>query len=101
MRTIKQNGKKYQVKENKDWKEDFNKDFQAGDFVAKEIVDYFLIVLPPRNACPGYLQVGEPYNHVPDGSGRCRATYNTFTEEAAGIWKYCGHCFAGETEHRG
>ena len=38
-----------------------------------------------------------------DQEGRYRATYNTFTftGEAPNVWKYCGHCFAGEMKHRG
>lgn len=103
MKTVKIDKREYQVKEQSDWKEDFNKDFRPGDYVDQEIVDYFRDVLPPRSMAPGYLQVGEPYNHVPDKDGRYRATYNTFTaiSHAEGVWHYCGHCFAGEIQNRG
>ncbi len=101
MKTIRIDNKDYQVKDQSDWKGDFNEDFKPGDYVDQEIVDYFRDVLPPRSMAPGYLQVGEPYSHVPDQDGRYRATYNTFTKSAPGVWKYWGHCIAGETEHRG
>lgn len=101
MKTVNIDGYEYQVKDQSDWLEDFNKDFQPGDYVDQEIVDYFRDVLPPRNMSAGYLQVGEPYSHVPDQDGRYRATYNTFTKSAPGVWLYCGHCFAGERKHRG
>ena len=100
MKTITKDGVDYKVKEQTDWVGDFNADFQPGDYVAQDIVDYFRDVLPPGSMWPGYLQVGEPYSHAPDGAGKYRATYNTFVDVAAGVWKYCGHCFAGETEHR-
>ena len=101
MKIINYEGRDYQVKDQSDWTDDFNKDFEPGDYVDQEIVDYFRDVLPPRSMAPGYLQVGEPYSHVPDQEGRYRATYNTFKKSAPGVWKYCGHCFAGGTEHRG
>ena len=100
MKTIKIDDREYKIKEQSDWKADFNEDFQPGDFVDQDIVDYFRDVLPPRSMGPGYLQVGEPYSHEPDKDGKYRATYNTFTNAAPGVWKYHGHCFAGETEHR-
>lgn len=101
MKTVKVDNREFQVKEMSDWRDDFNKDFNPGDYVTQEIADYFLVILPPRSMAPGYLQVGEPYNHTPDQEGKYRATYNTFTKEAPGVWKYCGHCFAGEMKHRG
>ncbi len=101
MKTINYEGKDYQVKDQSDWTDDFNKNFEPGDYVDQEIVDYFRDVLPPKRMGIGYLQVGEPYNHVPDKEGKYRATYNTFKQVAPAIWKYCGHCFAGEMEYRG
>lgn len=101
MKTVKIDNREIQVKEQSDWKGDFNEDFKPGDYVDQEIVDYFRDVLPPRSMGPGYLQVGEPYSHIPDKEGRYRATYNTFKKSAPGVWKYCGHCFAGGTKHRG
>ncbi len=101
MITLRIEDKEFQVKDQSDWKGDFNEDFKPGDYVDQEIIDYFRDVLPPRSMGPGYLQVGEPYSHVPAQDGKYRPTYNTFIDEARGIWKYCGHCFAGETEHRG
>ncbi len=99
MKVIDYEGTTYNVKEMSDWKADFDKDFNPGEYVEQEIVDYFRDVLPPRNMWPGYLQVGEPYSHAPDQDGQYRATYNTFVDVAPGIWKYLGHCFAGQQEH--
>ena len=101
MKTVKIEDREYKVKDQSDWCGDFNEDFKPGEYVDQEIVDYFRDVLPPRSMAPGYLQVGEPYNHMPDQEGKYRATYNTFTSAALGVWKYCGHCFAGEMKHRG
>lgn len=103
MNTIKIENRELKVKDQSDWKGDFNEDFKPGEYVDQKIVDYFRDVLPPRSMGIGYLQVGEPYNHTPDQEGRYRATYNTFTftGEAPNVWKYCGHCFAGEMKHRG
>ena len=101
MKTINVNGYEYQIKERSDWTDDFNKNFQPGDYVDQEIVDYFRDVLPPKSMSSNYLQVGEPYSHVLDQEGRYRATYNTFTKSAPGVWLYRGHCIAGETELRG
>lgn len=99
MKTITYEGTAYNVKEQSDWKSDFNTDFKPGDYVDQEIVDYFRDVLPPRKMWPGYLQVGEPYSHAPGPDGQYRATYNTFVDAAPGIWMYCGHCFVGQKEH--
>ena len=101
MKMINYEGVEFSVKGMSDWEQDFNKDFAPGDYVDQEIADYFRDVLPPRSMAPGYLQVGEPYNHTPDQEGKFRATFNTFVKAAPGVWKYCGHCFAGETTHRG
>ena len=99
MKTIKIKNREYQVKDFTDWNGDFNKDFHPGDYVEEAIADYFRDVLPPRNYMSGYLQVGEPYSHEPGPDGKYRPTYNTFTYVTAGIWKYRGHCFAGQEQH--
>lgn len=99
MKTVKIENREYKVKDQSDWRGDFNKDFTPGDYVDQEIIDYFRDVLPPRNMWSGYLQVGEPYSHAPGPDGQYRATYNTFVDAAPGIWMYCGHCFAGQKEH--
>ena len=70
-----------------------------GDIVAEDIVDYFLNIMPPRAMSYGYLQVGEPYNHVYDVSGRLRPTFMTFAK-CDGVWRYYGYCFAYETIDR-
>ena len=72
-----------------------------GDFVDDDIVDYFLNVVPPVTFEAGFVQCGEAISHKPDPDkeGRYRATYATFVQEGDG-WKFCGECFAGQTESR-
>ena len=70
-----------------------------GDIVSEDIVDNFMDMLPPRAMSYGYLQVGEPYNHVYDIDRRLRPTYMTFAK-CDGIWRYYGNCFAYETIDR-
>lgn len=88
----------------KDWEAagDFTKAAMPGDTIDEEIVDYFMDVLPPASMERGYLQVGEPYDHLDDPkTGKWRATYSTFRKDSStGLWVYCGTCFRGETEHQ-
>ena len=70
-----------------------------GDIVSEDIVDNFMDMLPPRAMSYGYLQVGEPYNHVFDIDRRLRPTYMTFAK-CDGVWRYYGNCFAYETIDR-
>lgn len=72
---------------------------RVGDIVSEDIVDNFMNMLPPRAMSYGYLQVGEPYNHVYDISRALRATYMTFAK-CDGHWRYYGNCFAYETIDR-
>lgn len=78
---------------------------RPGDYVTREVVDDAMDCLPPAcmsGSCP---QMGEPYSHQLDpDTGNWRPTYTTFkrvTGGPDGIWKYCGHCFHGETVERG
>lgn len=71
----------------------------VGDIVSEDIVDNFKDMLPPRVMSQGYLQVGEPYNHIYDVDRRLRPTYMTFAE-CGGQWRYYGNCFAWETIDR-
>lgn len=73
---------------------------KPGDRVDEETYNYFLNILPPATMKQGYFQVGEPYSHEIDENGRCRATWATFIQEGD-TYYYLGHCFAGETVHRG
>lgn len=34
-------------------------------------------------------------------TGKCEMTYLTFSQAEKGIYQYCGHCFAGQTDHIG
>jgi hypothetical protein len=72
---------------------------QVGDIVSEELVDYFMNIFPPRIMSHGFLQVGEPYNHVYDISRALRPTYMTFAE-CDGQWRYYGNCFVYETINR-
>lgn len=69
---------------------------RKGDIVSEDLVDNFMNVLPPRAMSYGYLQVGEPYNHIFDIDGRLRPTFMTFAKCDA-RWRYCGNCFSWET----
>lgn len=73
---------------------------KPGDLVDEAVYENFLNILPPRSMSGGYLQVGEPYSHRDNPrTGKYQATYMTFTWVREGIWRYCGNCFAGETNN--
>lgn len=72
---------------------------RVGDIVSEDIVDNFMNIIPPRAMSHGYLQVGEPYNHVYDISRALRPAYMTFAK-CDGHWRYYGNCFAYETIDR-
>lgn len=79
---------------------------KPGDYVAQEVVDDAMDCLPPASMSARCSQMGEPYStRLDDKTGRYRNVYATFSKVADewpnGIWKYCGHCFQGETEERG
>lgn len=78
-----------------------NFDYYAsvGDVVDEEIYDNFLEILPPAAMSYGYLQVGEPSNHLKDDDGVYRPTFMTFAKKD-NEWHYLGHCFPGKTENR-
>lgn len=69
---------------------------RKGDIVSEDIVNNFMDMLPPRAMSYGYLQVGEPYNHVYDIDRRLRPTFMTFCRGENG-WRFCGNCFPWET----
>lgn len=73
---------------------------KPGDEVDEETYNYFLDILPPVTLKHGYFQVGEPYSHAEDESGKWRATWTTFIHEGDKYY-YLGHCFAGGYEHQG
>ena len=87
------------------WKGDFNQDFKPGDYVNSEIVWVMADCVPPRSFSNSLVQCGEPYSHREDENGKFRATFTTFENVKGGldddsVWKYCGHCFGGETTNR-
>jgi len=74
----------------------------VGCEVDEDIVGQQLNSLPPRSHRAGYVQTGEPYDHVldeRDDSGKYRAVYSTFHRVSVDdriFWVYAGHCFAGD-----
>lgn len=75
----------------------FDKAAKPGDAVEERIVDEFLNCLPPVRQEYGFIQCGEPHSHEFDPeTGRWRATFATF-QRLAGVWHYCGNCFAGKS----
>lgn len=73
---------------------------KPGDLVDESVYDNFLDVLPPRSMGNGYLQMGEPYNcRLNPETDQYEKTYLTFVRVEKGVYRYCGHCFAGKTEH--
>ena len=79
----------------------FDKAAEPGDTVDEEIAMHFLNCVPPTSQTAGYIQCGEPFDHIyDDEKGRYRATYATFAM-VSGKWVYCGNCFKGETFPQG
>lgn len=79
---------------------------KPGDYVTQEVVDDAMDCQPPACMSARCSQMGEPYStRLDDKTGQYRNVYATFSKVAGewpnGIWKYCGHCFQGETEERG
>lgn len=79
---------------------------KVGDYVTQAIVDDAIDCLPPACMRSDCSQMGEPYSTKYDErSGKWRNTYATFSkvcgQQETAVWKYCGHCFCGETEERG
>ena len=73
---------------------------KPGDLVDEGVYENFMNVLPPRSLQFGYLQVGEPYSSkLNSKTGKCEMTYLTFSRVEKEIYRYCGHCFAGQTDH--
>ena len=73
-----------------------------GDFVEEEIAEEAGNCVPPVRYTSNLIQCGEPYSsRFDEKANKWRSTYATFVKVADGIWKWCGNCFAGETEERG
>ena len=74
--------------------------WRAGDYVMPDVIDELRDCLPPAWNTRDLFQLGEPYSHREDPeTGKYRATYTTFARDGE-YWRYCGHCFLGETQHR-
>lgn len=68
-----------------------------GDFVDREIVEFFMATQPPVHVTSDFLQAGFEKERLYDLSkGRFRSTFPTFVREK-GSWVYRGECFLGET----
>lgn len=72
--------------------------FLPGDMVTKDLVDYFVNILPPVSCSSSYVQAGDAYDHRRDACGVCRATYITFTKKD-GTWFFAGYCFKNGMEN--
>ena len=93
----------YPVKTYEGWGESgvgsFGEYCKPGDEVDDAMVDYFLNVVPPATFKSNLIQAGEPYSSEPDENGKYRSTWTTFAV-VDGVWRYCGECFAGQTQNR-
>lgn len=75
---------------------------QIGNLVEQAVVDNAMDCVPPAYMGAKCRQMGEPYSERKDPkTGKIRMTYATFEHVSKGIWRYCGHCFQGETTERG
>lgn len=83
------------MKRFKDWQNSglmLDEFLKVGDEVDEEMFDYFCSVLPPVAFSAGYVQMGEPYEHIYDHITRKnRPTYYTIFKN-----KYCGKCFLSQ-----
>lgn len=70
-----------------------------GDYVDKKMADYFADILPPAAMSSGYLQTGEPIDHIPDQNGVHRPCFMTFMRTEADKWRYCGICHLNQTRN--
>ena len=71
---------------------------KPGDLVDQEVVDNAINALPPATLTGTLVQMGEPFSHCIDHTGRWRATYATFQKVCQGVWEFRGYCFGGKTE---
>lgn len=75
---------------------------QIGNLVEQAVVDDAMDWVPPAYMSAECRQAGEPYSEREDPvTKKIRQTYTTFKYVSRGVWRYCGHCFQGETEERG
>ena len=79
---------------------------KVGDYVTQDVVDDAMDCLPPACMRSDCSQMGEPYSSKYDKrNDKWRNTYATFSkvcgQQETAVWRYCGHCFCGETEERG
>lgn len=73
---------------------------KPGDLVDEGVCENFMNALPPRSLQFGYLQMGGSYSSkLNPKTGRFEMTYPTFRRVEKGIYRYCGHCFVGQTDH--
>lgn len=63
---------------------------KPGDIVDGETYDYFLNCLPPAAFGKGYLQMGEPFNHITTEAGGVVPTFLTFARGLDGKLHFNG-----------
>lgn len=71
-----------------------------GDVVGKDLVDYFVNVVPPVTLRYDCVQAGEEHSIERDESGKYRATYLTFSRTGDERCRFDGYCFEGENKNR-
>lgn len=79
----------------------FNRDYWSynrpiGSLVERQIAEDAGNCVPPRTWTRNMIQCGSPAGSKVEGT-----TYATFVRVTEDIWKWCGNCFAGESEPRG
>jgi len=83
-----------EIKTHANWNCDLAEYLQVGNIVDVELVEYAFNCMPPITMNGEMVQMGEPYSHREDETGKWRATWSTFVKTEFG-WVYAGHCFKG------
>lgn len=69
---------------------------KEGDKVSRDIVDYFINCIPPRNLTGGFFQMGTPQDMVREGSTYMTFIYLYDDDSYSGeVWQYKGNCLGG------
>ena len=76
----------------------FDEYVKEEDKVAVDIVNYFIELLPPRSYKSGFFQIGEPYDHIKEGSRYGTFVYLYKDENYKEVWQYKGNCLGGTCE---
>ena len=83
------------LKTKANWKGSLSEYLKIGDLVDSDMFEYFISVLPPATMNNNCVQIGEPYDHIKNTSGKFKAIYATLKNTSEG-WVYVGKCFKCE-----